>query len=216
MSDVTVVITSCGRLDLLRTTIRSFERYNTYKADNYFINDDSGNEKLFDQILTFVPHKYTVFYPSKKLGLSGSLDYLLSHVKTKYVFHIEDDWIFYWNKGFIEKSIKILEARTDIHQVWIRDHSDHKHPLGEVTDIAGIKVREVTHGYLQHWNGFSFNPSLRRMSDYHRMFPNGFSEFKEEIECAKHVQQFNYKAVALEESVVKHIGWGRHTENFQH
>lgn len=215
MSQVTVVITSCGRLDLLKRTITSFERMNTYPARNYIIRDDSDSIENFYDICSIVPKHYTVTGVGKK-GLSGSLDELMMMVETKYVFHIEDDWLFHSNPGFIEKSIKILEKRPDIHQIWIRDHKDHGHPLSVPYVLEGIPVRDVEHGYLKYWNGFSFNPSLRRMSDIKTMFPNGFSEFKEEIECAKNVSKFNYKAVSLEESSIKHIGWGRHTENFQH
>lgn len=42
-SDVTLVITSCNRFDLLKKTIESFSRNNTYPIREVIIIEDSGN-----------------------------------------------------------------------------------------------------------------------------------------------------------------------------
>ena len=43
---VTVVITCCGRLGLLRRTLNTFKKYNTYPIEEYIIVDDSGDPKI--------------------------------------------------------------------------------------------------------------------------------------------------------------------------
>ena len=40
MDKVTVVITSCGRLDLLDKTLSSFMEFNTYPIEKFIIIDD--------------------------------------------------------------------------------------------------------------------------------------------------------------------------------
>ena len=142
---------------------------------------------------------------------------LLSKVKTEYVFTCEDDWIFYRNPGFMEKSLKILENNSDIHQVWIRDLEDHNHSHGDIIEVSGIKVRPVIPGYRKVWNGFSLNPGLRRMSDLKKFFPNGLSKCGDgdEATLAKHTAKFNYRAVSLVETSIKHAGWNRRSINFK-
>ena len=39
---VTCILTSCGRFDLLKITLDSFLKYNTYDIADFFIYEDSG------------------------------------------------------------------------------------------------------------------------------------------------------------------------------
>ena len=45
------------------------------------------------------------------------------------------------------------------------------------------------------------------------MFPNGLIEFKDEMQASIHTKKFNYRAVRLENTVCKHIGWGNRTQH---
>ncbi|AHD17307.1 hypothetical protein C163_24070 [Pseudomonas sp. FGI182] len=45
-SDVTLVVTSCGRFDLLKDTLESFDRYNTAPIREVFITEDSGDDAV--------------------------------------------------------------------------------------------------------------------------------------------------------------------------
>lgn len=213
MKDITVMLTSCNRVDLLRKTLDSFFRLNTYPIKRFIAHND-GDDRLFHKIKKNYP-QIEWFFSGQRIGYARSLDTLLAKVETEYVFSTEDDWNYYQNPGFIEKSMKILDENKWIHQVWIRDHDDFTHPLGEPVLISGIPVRPVSHGYRKAWNGYSWNPCLRRMDDIRRMFPNGIIEHADEIDQAKHVQQFDYRAVALVESSIKHLGWNRRSINFR-
>jgi hypothetical protein len=210
---VTVILTDNNRVDLLRKTLVSFFEMNTYPINEFHIHND-GRDTLFKKLMADFPN-INWYFSNKIIGYAASLDFLLEKVKTEYVFTSESDWLYYKNPGFIERSLKILQENKDIHQCWIRDESDHNHPLYSEIEVSGIKVRPVTHGYRKFWNGWSLNPGLRRMSDLKRFFPNGLIEHRDEIDQAKHVQQFNYRAVSLVESTIKHIGWGRRSINFK-
>lgn len=56
----------------------------------------------------------------KNLGQIKSIDLAYQEVKTDYIFHCEDDWLFY-RSGFIEDSMTILESDQSILTVWLRD-----------------------------------------------------------------------------------------------
>lgn len=218
---VTVIITSCGRPDLLSRTLTTFFHSNNYPITEYYLNEDSGN----NEIISYINQQYPFikcFNQPVKLGLSASLDLLLSKAKTEWIFNIEDDWEFNpYNPNFIHDSLKILQARPDIHQVWIRGENDFEHPLSkEIEFIEGIPIKKVTKGYLNLWSGFSLNPSLRNINTLKWLFPEGLnnegpSEEKLSIKAIKK----GYNAVCISDensATIKHIGWNRHTPNFKH
>jgi len=215
MSNVTVIITSCNRFDLLEKTISSFMQFNTYPIKAYHLHNDGGHLHL-DRIRKKYPF-INIIHSSPRVGYAKSLDKLLELVDTEYVFTLEDDWLFYKNDMFISQSMYSLEYFKDIHQVWIRDASDHNHPLGEEYKIVSIPVRDVKQGYRKIWNGFSLNPGLRRMSDLKKWFPDGLSKCGDgdEATLAQHTARFGYRAVSLVNSSIKHLGWGRRSINFK-
>jgi GT2 family glycosyltransferase len=208
---ITVIVTSSNRFDLLERTLDSFLALNTYPIEKYIINEDSGNVECVKKIIDKYGHLFHVLFHPKREGLSTALDNLMLHVTTPYVFNIEDDWEFFGNPNFMQESLDILEKDYSTYQVWIRDKNDHKHPLSKKNNLFDL----VSKGYQGHWGGFSFNPSLRRFSDIKMIFPNGFKEFGDEALCSKQAESFNYKAVSLTNPAIRHIGYGRHTENFK-
>ncbi len=216
MSNVTVIITSCNRFDLLEKTLTSFMKFNTYPIKDYHLHNDGGSLHL-DRIQKKFPF-INIIHSSPRIGYSKSLDKLLQLVETEYVFTLEDDWKFHQNPGFIEKSLLILNACRDLHQVWIRDIEDHGHPQGDPYEIfPNIMVRDVDYGYKKIWNGFSLNPGLRRMSDWKKWFPNGLSYCGDgdEATLAQHTAKFGYRAVSLVNSSMVHLGWNRRSINFK-
>lgn len=213
--EITFMLTCCNRVDLLRKTLDSFFALNTYPIKRYIAHND-GDDRLFNSIRRQYPQIEWEF-SGKRIGYSASLDRLLTKVDTEYIWSTEDDWFYYKNPGFIEKSLRILERfPDDVHQVWIRDVADHNHPQSNAYYLFDdLMVHDVIPGYRKIWNGFSLNPGLRRMSDWKKWFPNGLSEYGDEAILAQRTAQFNYKAVSLFESSIKHIGWDRRSINFK-
>jgi hypothetical protein len=212
MSQVTMIITSCGRFDLLELTLDSFLTLNKFPLHEIIINEDSGDRAEWHKIIDKYGDIAEIIFQEKRIGLSRSLDVLMNCVETPYVLGWEDDWISHGNPNFISEGLTVLSERPEVHQVWFRDITDHRLPLGEIYEINGIKVRKVLP--WKEWIGFSWNPRLIRLSDYHRIFPNGYAEFEDEFLCNCHSSLYDYKAVSLANTVVKHIGNGRHTKDF--
>lgn len=223
-SDVTVVITCCGRLDLLKDTLDSFFKNNTYPIKKIIITEDSGN----DAIHSIIPQEYkqhvTLIVNKEKLGQIRSIDKAYALVDTDYIFHCEEDWTFY-RKGFIEDSKTILKSNDHIYQVWLRSfyhdvHQDYPfHTLGEDVSAGSTTAYRLLSSNPK-WQGFSFNPGLRRLADY-RAIPGGYSSFLDKKESAssvesgisKYVCDNNRFAALLENDAVAHIGYGRHIKD---
>ena len=51
MKDVSLVVTSCGRFDLLERTLDSFFKYNTYPIKEVIITEDSTEGKKLEKLV---------------------------------------------------------------------------------------------------------------------------------------------------------------------
>lgn len=211
-SDVTIVITSCGRFDLLKRTLASLDKFNTYPIKKVLITEDAGDAAVYEQIPSeWLPYTQ-VFINQPKLGQLASIDLAYSKVDTKWIFHCEDDWEFY-RPGFIEDSIKLLTDDQQALQVWLRSaahdlavHSPYVY-YGErekVEDILFYKVKSEK----VDWQGFSFNPGLRRKADYEQHAP--YAQFSGEKDLSRLYAGENRHALILENDAVLHTGFGAH------
>jgi len=164
---ITVVITSCGRLDLLKRTTESFLKFNTYPIAEYIIVDDSGDLETHNRIRQMYP-TWTLILEPQNRGQVQCIDDAYSMVKTPYIFHCEDDWEFIGG-GFIEPSLKILEHDKRVMLVRLLCHDLPIEP--EVFKVDGIEYHLVGNDVNNWWHGFTWNPSLRRLSEYDLVKP---------------------------------------------
>lgn len=127
---VSFVITSCGRPDLLKTTVDSFLALNSYPIARYILVEDAADEAM----ARFVRRRFgnifdIVLVNDPKLGQIGSIERAYAEVDTPYVFHCEDDWKF-MRGGFIERSFDLLDFDSRIVNVWLRGlHETSGHPV---------------------------------------------------------------------------------------
>lgn len=178
---ITGVLTSCGRYSLLQITIESFFRFNSWPIEKLIVVEDGP--EIPDEVRDRMS-EYPIEWCStgKRVGQIAAIDYAYSRVRTPYIFHMEDDWQFY-QSGFMEKSLIVLESNPKCIQVWIRALNDtNGHPVcPHVFRNHGVQWKQLSFNYRgqgarwkrvffkahKHlWHGFSFNPGLRRLSDY--------------------------------------------------
>jgi GT2 family glycosyltransferase len=210
---ITVVITSCNRLDFLKVTIDSFLRFNTYPISEYIIVDDSGNADAHNEIRRLYPN-WTLILEPKHRGQIQCIDDAYAHVKTPYIFHCEDDWEFF-KAGFMEPSLKILEHDKKVMIVWILHPPNH--PIEqEIFKIDNIEYRLVGVDISGSWHGFTWNPSLRRLADYKLVEPySGFiqaGDFNALTECHIGIElyeKYGFRVASINDEYCKHIGGGR-------
>jgi hypothetical protein len=148
MQPYSLVITSCGRPELLKRTWDSFTVYAEQGPRQTLIIDDGDMPRP-----AWLPrHNTTWINNGVQRGQIFSIDKVYEQVTQPYIFHLEDDWQFI-ESGFLTRSFELLEDPT-VHSVMVRND---QHPINY--DIG--------------WGHFSFNPGLRRLSDYRRIFSYG-------------------------------------------
>jgi len=220
--EVTVVLTSCGRDDLLARTIESFLKFNTYPVKEWILIEDSGKAGQHEHYKDLISGPVRTLYNPQNMGQISSIDTAYAYVKTPYIFHLEDDWEFH-KQGFIEESLRILNANAKVITVWLRAHDDtNGHPI-ETEDLGGY--RYMTLNYANCWNGFTFNPGLRRSRDCLRLHPysgletliaKGVDNRMElgEVDLSIYFKLLGYRGAITTDPAgfVKHIGAGRHVK----
>jgi hypothetical protein len=169
MPPITLVVTSCGRWPLLRATLESLFGFARGQFAHAVIIDDSGVEEDLSWIRSVVDCGCEIIQNATNIGQLASIDRAYSRVQTEWLFHCEDDWLF-TASGFLDASWEIMRSRPDIVTVWLRAWSDtNGHPLAAVR--PGETFPRLMLGYRGKWHGFTFNPGLRRLADYHRLAP---------------------------------------------
>ena len=158
-ADVTVVVTSCNRHDLLARTLESFRRHESEGriARILVVEDGDADPKT-------VCEKFGAEYfcTGSRVGQIKAIDQAYGKVTTPYIFHLEDDWEFS-RPGFMEKSRALMEKDAKLLTVQLRPWQ----PIEKLTFVAPDEswaLVDTAPG--TPWHGFSFHPSLRRLSDY--------------------------------------------------
>jgi hypothetical protein len=223
-ANVTAVLTSCRRHDLLEETLRTFFEMNTAPLDQLIVVEDGPDiPKCFRDMFSGQPIDW--ISTGRRVGQIAAIDYAYSRIRTPYVFHIEDDWHFY-RSGFIESSMPVLNSNPKCIQVYIRALDDLMgHPIqpGVYQTPCGIEWRQMAYDYFGEgdWHGFSLNPGLRRMSDYlaiagygvHTKFDKAIPWLAESA-LGKLYRQRDFFAAVLSgnegSGYVRHTGDGRH------
>lgn len=220
MIDVTV--TACGRPDLLARTLDSFLSTFDLPIRKIFVFEDSGIEGINDEIKKLLPN--VVFIePGKRFGQIKALDELISRVETEYYMALEDDWLFD-QPGYGKASLDVLTSVDRISEVWLRYPNERNgHPCLGVIQKAqnGTRYQYLKTHYRNVWHGTSFACSLRRLSDYKRIFPNGYSDvcefdpknpLKSEQLIGREYMRAGMKAATLTTGHIRHLGLGRHIQ----
>ena len=227
---VTVCITSYERFDLLKQTIDSFMSLNTYAIERFIVAEDSARPEMRDRISEEYGDTIDLIYNEVNLGQPRSIDKAFKTITTDYIFHTEDDYLYSGNADFIQDSICILEERSDVHQVWLRHLEDYlvSHGPAALYGEEGTRFFEdevlftstqVPYRMLRlpHWGswcGFSWNPGLRRTSDYHKFFPDGYAVhvqpgdvgYQAEFRCNVHAMVNGYRAAFLVNGACNNMG----------
>ena len=168
MHNITMIITSCDRKDLLERTINSFEEYSPNTISEIIIAEDGAGDNSFVKDLIKTIPKITLINQTTRVGQLENIYQAYEAVSTPYVFHCEEDWLF-TSPNFVNDSLNILENFKNCGMVHLRSHNELARQIGEefvnptTYEIVSIKYWKI-HEYLK-W-GYSYNPGLRRLEDY--------------------------------------------------
>jgi glycosyltransferase involved in cell wall biosynthesis len=210
-ADFTIVVTSCGRFDLLAQTLASLLAQLDQPARRILVIEDSGDSGVAAAVADLgAPVEVLVNQP--QLGQMQSIDKAYATITTPYVFHCEDDWEFL-RPGFIAESLAILNARADVSMVGLRPRGE-LNPL--VRESAVERLGEIAYFALDpslhpEYFSYSFNPGLRRMSDARAIGP--FARLGHEGDVSYAFKRAGFRIANLEIPAVRHIGDGRHVDD---
>lgn len=230
MDEITVIITSCNRPHLLEKTLASFVKMNTFPIHKTIIIDDSGQIGCNDAVIE--PYRTCLsivsLYNKTNIGQIQSIDKAYSYVRTKWIFHCEEDWEFL-QPQFIEKSMKVFQENPDesIYTVWLRPHhSTSSHPIIKDQMNRGYYSMKRDYSYeyegtVYTWGGITFNPGLRKTMDcllYHPYticcdkMKHRDKEYVGEYTVNKKYVDSGYYSMILSDPSghVDHIGWNDH------
>ena len=177
MSNVTFFLTSCKRHDLLKVCLETFVKHNTYEIEHGIIVEDSDMDlEWVREILPF--KRLDLINTAGRQGQLANIDKYYPMIETEYVFHCEDDFVFI-RDGFIEDSLKILEADDCCVNVWLTQYEPEWEDPSKGHKTIPPYHRQFTLDDLTFWNvnniiegewglGFTFQPSVHRMEDWSR------------------------------------------------
>jgi hypothetical protein len=223
MKDITVVVTSCNRHDLLARTLESFRARETEgRVARILVAEDGSADPAAVCARFGAEH----FHTGTRVGQVRLIDQAYARVDTPFIFHLEDDWEF-TRPGFMEKSRAFLEADPKILLVWLRAWNDTSgHPLSRAAPDKSYG--QMAFDYSDCWNGFTFSPGLRRLSDYQllggsyeklpkTMFikaANPAAALPVEVEASMAYRRLGYRAMILDEGgYIRHIGETQHVRS---
>lgn len=207
LQDTTIVLTSCKRPDVLAQTLQSITARDLSAVKSIIVIEDSDDPRIAAVVadcLAGVPHLF--LQNEQNLGQIASIDRAYGQVDTPYIFHCEDDWVFPTSL-FIQESRAVLDAQPDIHAVMLRDWAEAHDAQNRAakTTIAAVPVRVADPKDHRRWGSFSFNPGLRRLSDYTAHAP--YARIGPERDLSLYYKLRGYRLAYLEAGDVCHIGF---------
>lgn len=211
MEAYSVVITSCGRFNLLQETLASLLPRLDIQPEKIIITEDSGDEAVNDVVAAF-PGNFEILINQPKLGQIASIDRAYQTISTPYIFHCEDDWEFFRN-GFLQESATLLSLYPDVSMVGLRSRDDlNPRMRGVPTENCG-EFNFYFYDPSRHPEYFSycFNPGLRRLEDYKRIGP--FARLGHEPDISYAFKKAGFRMAALENPAVRHTGWDCHVDD---
>jgi hypothetical protein len=224
---VTVTITSCKRLPLFLRTIESFMRccVDPHFIKEYVCVDDNSSEEDRNVMIKTFPFIRFIFKGSDEKGHAVSMQILTKEVKTPFMLHLEDDWLFF-NRVCISDMLEIMKNEESIKQVAINKNysslPEKQIKGGEEKWTAGnlryflheqcITEQEKTNFISKHgncpscnyWPHFTLQPSLIDTTIFSKISFEQTPHF--EMSFAKQFVKYGWKTAFAQEVTTRHIG----------
>ena len=186
-------------------------RHNTHPIAQFIIVEDSGSHEVAEVVGRF-PISAEIIINETPKGQIAGIDLAYSRVRHPLIFHCEDDWYFF-RPGFIEDSLVLLKARSDVSMVgMVADgvllHMDAVTRQCAELDCGGVGYRFIPPRAHDLWFSYSFNPGLRRTADYKAL--GSFAAIGHEADISLRFKKKGMSMAVLANPACTHIGEGRH------
>jgi hypothetical protein len=205
-----MLVTSCNRHDLLKTTLESFYAVCDIEPQELIIFEDSETPKpAFLDDFIWKQRGLRWIAGGERRGQAFACAKLIQEAKFDYVFWCEDDWLFQnRTSSFIRESKAILDAHPSVIMVSLRGNTGW-HPIVKDGDLW--TPQRYWRGV---WGGWAWNPGLRRLKDCRGIFSRlggqiGKDGLTHEEVLSKSLLDEGRFIADLNRPVITHIGGGR-------
>lgn len=210
ISDVTLCMTMGGRPDLLRQSLQSIS--NKYEFPHVIAVNDFNDPRCDEVFFEFFPMG-ALISDGVKRGHHGAVNELYENVRTKYIFHTEDDWVF--DKDIDFDKVKIfLEKEKNITSFCFRDIYSF---LGE-SELSKIKSslsNDVSFFDLSkvhdEWYFYTFNPHLIKRETVELL--GDYRAYKKERHISRFFKKQEMFVAYSNPGICVHIGDGASVAN---
>lgn len=231
---ITITSTTCKRLDLFKKTINSFLEccldFEKFEIDKWLVMDDNSSQEDRDEMKKLYP--FMTFYNKShaQKGHARSINLMLRHVNTPYLFHLEDDWQFYYKDNFFTLLYQVLQEKEEYKQVLLNNMygeiPEHEQLIGGYWNrVAESGLNYIVHEYTAteeektafnrkwqfkpncaYWPHFSFRPGLSKVQLFRDLGEFNEDVWHFEMNYAHKYVAKGYKTCFLPGMVCKHIG----------
>lgn len=223
---VTVTMTSCKRYDLFYQTVSSFLNccLDIDLIDEWIVVDDGSSEEDRTKMITDFPFIKYIWKSIDDKGHPRSMNIIKSRVDTPYIFHMEDDWLFFRKENYISTCISILETDNSYGQCLLnRVYGERArcHDLvGGVQKFCGDK-RYYEHQFLTgsqldnfnknnkgcaYWPHYSLRVGMTRTSALQKIGEYNERASHFEMEYAYRYLNAGFKTTYMDNIYCLHIG----------
>lgn len=200
----TLCLTIGRRPELLRQTLESLFAHAPPFAHIIAVND-FGDEPTNMVFRALCPQGELVDL-GRQVGHHAAVDAMYQRIKTPYVFHCEDDWLFDNDVRLPEAAI--LLRHPQINSVCFRHLADFPFYAAESGRIDALQYQGVDFCRLDHlhdqWHRYTFNPHLAETALWQSS--GGFSRFKKERHISRWQGSLGQFVAFIQPGACRHIG----------
>lgn len=174
---VTLTMTSCKRYDLFEQTVNSLINNvkDIYMIERFICIDDNSSHEDRKKMLEKYPFIEFIFKKPEQKGHVESMNMILKKLndKDKFIFHLEDDWVFLNRRNYIGNSIRLLKDNPKVGQVLFnRNYAENLDQYSIQGGKPILNGKFLIHEYepnqskkkysssCEYWPHFSFRPSI--------------------------------------------------------
>ena len=150
---IMVTMTTCKRYDLFFKTVSSFLNCceDLDMIDDWVVIDDNSSEDDRNKMMENFPFISYIFKPENEAGHPKSMNILQQYVLQKgaeYIFHIEDDWLFFRKEKYISNCLEILSNNDNYGQCLLnRSYGERERCI----DIVGSSMFYTKDNNLRYY-----------------------------------------------------------------
>lgn len=215
---VTLTMTTCKRLDLFMRTVDSLisKCEDIDLISRWVVVDDGSSSEDIETMRSRYPFIEFVVKHECDKGHARSMNIILDTLNTPFVFHVEDDWEFVYQRRYVTECLDVLASSNILGQCLVNmnyaeTENDFKIHGGTVKKTLG-GANYIEHTYIEggsgctYWPHFSLRPGMSRVEALKRVgrFSEKVAAF--EHEYASRYMRMGYRTAFLPNINSMHIG----------